>query len=55
MSKERANDLAGQCTELVRRGNDFPTVWSILLKNHVLVEGCRGIDLNISVVSWTFR
>ncbi|HWX85040.1 MAG TPA: hypothetical protein VNZ48_15700 [Xanthobacteraceae bacterium] len=39
MSKERARDLARQCTELVRRGNDFITVWSTLLKSHTLVEG----------------
>ena len=39
MSKERATDLARQCTELVRRGNDFPTVWFILLESHVLVNG----------------
>ena len=39
MSHERANDLARQCTDLVRRGNDFPTVWSTLLKSHILVEG----------------
>ena len=39
MSKERANDLARQCTELVRKGNDFSTVWSTLLKSHILVEG----------------
>ena len=39
MSKERASDLARQCTELVRKGNDFPTVWSTLLKTHILVEG----------------
>jgi hypothetical protein len=39
MSKERASDLARQCTELVRKGNDFPTVWSTLLKSHALVEG----------------
>jgi hypothetical protein len=36
---ERANDLARQCTELVRKGNDFPTVWSTFLKSHILVEG----------------
>ena len=36
---ERASDLARQCTELVRQGNDFPTVWSSLLKTHTLVEG----------------
>ena len=39
MSKERASDLARQCTELVRKGNNFPTVWSTLLKSHSLVEG----------------
>ena len=39
MSKERAGDLARQCTELVRKGNDFPTVWSTLLRSHTLVEG----------------
>lgn len=39
MSRERASDLARQCTELVRRGNDFPTVWTTLLKRHILVEG----------------
>ena len=39
MSKERASDLARQCTELVRQGNNFPTVWSTLLKSHSLVEG----------------
>ena len=36
---ERAIDLARQCTELVREGNDFPTVWSTLLRTHRLVEG----------------
>ena len=39
MSKERAGDLARQCTELVRKGNDFPSVWSTLLKSHVLIGG----------------
>jgi hypothetical protein len=39
MSKERASDLARHCTELVRKGNDFTTVWSALLKDHTLVEG----------------
>ncbi len=39
MSKERASDLARQCTELVRKGNEFSTVWSTLLKSHTLVEG----------------
>jgi hypothetical protein len=39
MSKERANDLARHCTDLVRKGTDFTTVWSTLLKGHTLVEG----------------
>src|SRR5271169_5367943 len=39
MSRERASDLARQCTELVRTGKDFPTVWSTVLKSHALVEG----------------
>ena len=39
MSKERANDLARHCTDLVRKGTDFTTVWSTLLKDHTLVEG----------------
>jgi hypothetical protein len=39
MSNERASDLARQCTELVRKGNDFPTVWSALLNSHALVGG----------------
>ena len=29
MAGERADDLAQLCTELVRKGNDFPTVWNI--------------------------
>jgi hypothetical protein len=39
MSSERASELARQCTELVRKGNDFPNVWSALLKSHALVNG----------------
>jgi hypothetical protein len=39
MSKERAHDLAQQCTELVRKGNDFPNIWTTLLKRHPLVDG----------------
>ena len=35
----RASDLARLCTELVRGGNDFPTVWNTLLKGHALVRG----------------
>jgi hypothetical protein len=39
MSIERANDLAQMCTELVRQGKDFPTIWATVLKSHTLVEG----------------
>jgi hypothetical protein len=39
MSLERSHDLAQHCTELVRNGNDFPTVWSTVLKGNILVEG----------------
>ena len=48
MSKERASDLARLCTELVRKGNDFPTVWSALLKTNSLVEGipCERCERN---------
>ncbi len=39
MSQERANDLARLCTDAVREGNDFPTIWNTLLKKHPLVDG----------------
>ena len=39
MSRERAHDLAHQCTELMRKGNDFPTVWTTVLKVNPLVNG----------------
>jgi len=39
VAKERAHDLALLCTELVRKGNDFPTVWSTVLKGNALVDG----------------
>lgn len=39
MSKQRARDLAELCTELMRKGNDFPTVWTTLLRSHSLVNG----------------
>ena len=38
MSTERARDLACHCTELVREGNDFPTVWNQMLKGNTLVD-----------------
>jgi hypothetical protein len=39
MSQERSRDLAALCTELVRKGDDFPTVWTTVLKVNVLVIG----------------
>jgi len=39
MSGERAYDLAQLCTELVRNGNDFPTVWNTVLKDNSLIDG----------------
>ncbi|MGZ5841479.1 MAG: hypothetical protein ACXWJ8_06025 [Xanthobacteraceae bacterium] len=39
MTQERAHDLAQQCTELVRGGNDFPDIWITMLKRHPLVDG----------------
>ncbi len=39
MFKERAHDLAQRCTELLRKGNDFPAVWNTVLKSNPLVDG----------------
>jgi hypothetical protein len=39
MPKQRAYDLAQECTKLVRRGNDFPNIWTTMLKRHPLVDG----------------
>ena len=39
MSGERANDFARLCTEIVRKGDDFPTVWITVLKGNALVDG----------------
>jgi hypothetical protein len=39
MAGERADDLAQLCTELVRKGNDFPTVWKTVLKGNPLING----------------
>jgi hypothetical protein len=39
MSRERSYDLAQLCTELVRKGNDFPTVWNTVLKGNPLIDG----------------
>jgi hypothetical protein len=52
MWEERANDLARRCTEVVRKGDDFPTVWQTLLKGHPLVEGIprQRLDGNRSLL-----
>jgi len=39
MAEGRARDLAVMCTELMRKGNDFPTVWATVLKGNALVDG----------------
>ncbi|HEY2528567.1 MAG TPA: hypothetical protein VGJ20_11580 [Xanthobacteraceae bacterium] len=39
MSQERSHDLAALCTDLVRKGEDFPTVWTTVLKRNALVIG----------------
>ena len=31
--------MARLCTELVRKGTDFPTVWTTVLKGNALVNG----------------
>ncbi len=36
-AKERSYYVAWLCTELVQDGNDFPTVWNTVLKEHPLV------------------
>jgi hypothetical protein len=41
MSGERSQDLAQLCTELVRNGNDFPTVWETVLKRNALINSVR--------------
>jgi hypothetical protein len=48
MSKERASDLARHCIELVRKGNDFTTVWSTLLEDHILVGGIPREKLELN-------
>jgi hypothetical protein len=37
--RARAGDLAAFCTELMRKGEDFPTVWTSVLNSHALVNG----------------
>jgi hypothetical protein len=36
---DNAHHLATVCSELVRKGTDFPTIWATLLKGHSLVGG----------------
>jgi hypothetical protein len=55
MSKERAIDLARKCTELVRQGKDFPTVWGAALKSHPLVNGIPARESKVRGACWTFR
>jgi hypothetical protein len=39
MSRERTKDLVQLCNEAVRKGNDFPAVWSKVLRGNGLVAG----------------
>jgi len=39
MAAERPSDLVHRCTELLRAGNDFPTIWDTVLKSHQLIAG----------------
>jgi hypothetical protein len=39
MAKERTNNLVLLCNELMRKGNDFPTVWNTVLKGNAIVGG----------------
>jgi hypothetical protein len=39
MGTSDASDLARLCTDVVRKGEDFPTVWQTILKSHPLVAG----------------
>jgi len=56
MVNERAGDLAAFCTELMRKGEDFPTVWTSVLNSNALViglpesklEGKRPAILNVN-------
>lgn len=36
---EKSLDLARRCTDLLRGGNDFPTIWKTCLSLHPLVVG----------------
>jgi len=39
MSQQQASDLARSCTDAIRKGINFPSVWYRLIKGHPLVEG----------------
>jgi hypothetical protein len=39
MWEESAKDLARRCTEVLRKGDDFPAVWQTLVKGHPPVNG----------------
>jgi hypothetical protein len=45
MSAERPHQLAEVCTELVRKGTDFPTIWTTPFKGHSFVNGIPGSRL----------
>lgn len=36
---EKSADLARKCTDMIRGGNDFPTIWQTCLSPHPLVVG----------------
>ena len=38
---ERADDLAQMCTDLLRKGLSFPSIWATVLKHHTLITGVR--------------
>jgi hypothetical protein len=46
MQNEHARDLAFQCTDMVRKGESFPTVWDTRLKDHPLVSGIPRQPVN---------
>ena len=46
MQNEHARDLAYQCTDMVRKGESFPTVWDTRLRDHPLVSGIPQQTVN---------
>jgi hypothetical protein len=39
VSKEEASDLARRSSNMLRDGSGFPSIWSGLIKSHLLVVG----------------